>query len=970
MTPHGTPLGTMGLRRRGARLAWCLVAAVPLLALPAIVAPTGASVAAASSTSPCSATPVTSTSGLSFHATETLCRTFFDHGIVDQRQFAVSVSDTTALQDGQVVTVSWTGAHPTGAIWSAPQFSQAATQEYPVVLMECRGIDSARVPADERVTPETCWTATPGERIGNTPGGLTPMWALDSHNSKADQSDLVNVPLPLPAACLSQTAPGPNYWVPFDAAGSEAGGGGGTVYPVGPAGCAGAPPEMLTTGEDPTIVPSDTTYAATAVDGTGQAKFTIEAGQTNNSLGCSQTVPCSLVIIPIEGISCNANPQVPLPQYACESEGDFAPGSLNLGGSANPPAQAVEGSYWWSGSNWDRRISVPLGFATGANACARNTSTPLQFYGSELMTQATQQWNPHFCLNSKLFNVNSVQLSEPQAKNSLQQGDIEAAIQGEPPPVPPGKKSFFTTPTVQAPIAVTGFAIAYVIDNADGTPYTQLKLDPRLLAKLMTESYYGTNNIQSGDPGIAKNPQSIYDDPEFQALNPTFRLPSGVQPAPAATLFSILAQADTIWALTSYINADPEARAWLNGYPDPWGMTVNPAYKGVQLPVESWPLLDTSTDGPDYTEEGNPFCAPALGEGKAKEPDRPLIDNPQDTLANVAYNMQYSIAASLITCNNDPITPSYEQLGPELLGFRFLIGLVSLPAAQQLDLDTAALQAYANPELESVSQTDFVAGRLFVAPTQASLQSAAALFQPDPTTGSWVLPETDFPGDSSAQGAYPGTMLMAADIPTSGLPAQDATEYGEYLSFAATAGQTGGAGVGQLPAGYLPMTATNGMGDEVAYTQAAAVDVAAQNGAVPGFTPGAVTHPSAQKPGSAGSASAPNSGSSSLGASESQATTGNSALTASGAFGAAGTTRPGALSGQSGSASGSAGRGLGAASGGATKAYIQPAAVIGRTSGLGSGLGGLALPLALLIALVGGAWSGVMWWKGRKGVRA
>ncbi len=390
------------------------------------------------------------------------------------------------------------------------------------------------------------------------------------------------------------------------------------MYDIGPGGCAGAPPEMAGQ-QDPTIVPSDTTYGETALDGDGTAKFTIQTSETNASLGCSQTVACSLVIVPIEGISCNANP-VESPPYSCESMGTFPPGSINTGGNPYPPAEAVTGSYWWSASNWQRHISVPLTFATPADACTQNTSAPLQFFGSELMAQATQQWNPYFCLNPKLFNVDNVQISEPQAKDTLQEGSIEAAIQGQPPPLVSGQKNFFTTPTVQAPIGVTGFAIAYVIDNNDGTPYTQLKLDPRLLAKLLTESYYATNNIQSGDPGIAHNPESIFDDPEFLALNPTFTVPSGVQPAPGATLFSILTQSDVIWSLTSYINADPEARAWLDGKPDPWGMVVNPAYKGIQLPVESWPLLDTSTNGPDYTLEGNPFCVGALGSGKARSP--------------------------------------------------------------------------------------------------------------------------------------------------------------------------------------------------------------------------------------------------------------------------------------------------------------------------------------------------------------
>ena len=574
------------------------------------------------------------------------------------------------------------------------------------------------------------------------------------------------------------------------------------------------------------------------------------------------------------------------------------------------------------------------------------------------MLQATQQWNPHFCLNSKLFNVNQVLMAEPQAKDLLQQGSVEAVIQGEPPPETSGKASFFPSPTVQAPIAVTGFAISYVIDNADGTSYTDLKLDPRLLAKLLTESYYATNNMQSNwrqtglppaavlsisggtptsgsfvlsstgsaarvpvaydesdtdlqsamqalwggtykvtggplsqapvtivgieasqlsiysstlnnsaapsvivteDPdycpvncdaayaALANNPQSIFDDPEFIALNPTFTLPAGVQPAPAATLFSILAQSDVIWALTSYINSDPEARAWLNGAPDPWGMVVNPAYKGIQLPVESWPLLDSTASGPDYTETGNPFCYTALGTGTSREPDRPLVDNPQATLANVAYNLQYSIAASLITCNNNPLTPTYEQLGPEQIGSRFLMGVVSLPAAEEYGLDTASLQTYASSEPETTDQSAFAAPRAFVSPTPGSLDTAARLMKPNAAVGSWEMPYSDFPSDLSVKGAYPGTLLMSADVPTTGLPQPDATEYGQYLSFAATAGQIQGAGVGQLPPGYVPLTAADGLGAQVAYTQAAVADIAAQNGKVPPLIPGSATIPPSQQ---------------------------------------------------------------------------------------------------------------------------
>jgi hypothetical protein len=841
------PRGRVAVARFGIVLAALLVLA--LTALP--------SSSAAPSTPSCGALAVTSTNGASFTATETLCRTFFDKGVVDRRSFSVTVSQTTNLRNNEVISVSWSGAHPTGGIISTEQFASlpgaiasAADQEYPVVLMECRGIDSAKVPAAERVNPETCWTATPPERIIASPSPY-PMWSLDANNA-ADgicTQQLCNVPTPPPSNCDGKLS-APSFWLPFNAAD-------GTDYEVGPSGCAGTPPEMFTGYEDPTIIPSDTTYAETTLNGTGSAKFTIMTSETNASLGCSQTVACSLVIIPIEGINCNANPQANYPSYECESLGTFSPGSLNVGSNPYPPALAVTGTYWWSGSNWDHRISVPLSFATPASVCANNTQSPLLFYGSELMAEAAEQWDPAICLNPKLFNVNEVQLPEPVAKNSLQQGFIEAATQAEPPVLPVGQKSFFTTPTVQAPLAVSGFAISYVIDNGNGTPYTELRLDPRLLAKLMTESYYGTPNVQAnwqitGDPpgsgpgqcpancnsayaAMAHNPQSIFDDPEFLALNPGFVRSKGlVQGAPAATLFGIVSQSDVMWALTSYINADPEARAWLNGKPDPWGMVVNPAYKGIQLPVESWPLLDTTTNGPDYSESSNPFCVGALGEGSTKIPDRPLIDNPQESLTNVAYDMQYAIAASMIACNDDPLTPEYTEVGPEWLGDRFLIGLVSLPDAAQFDLDTASLQTYASPENENDNASQFAAGRVFVSPTDSSVEAAAKLMQPDPSLGSWAFPYTDFPGDAKARGAYPGTMLLSADIPTKGLPRRDAADYGKYLSFAATTGQAQGFGVGQLPAGYVPI---KDLSDEVDYTTAAAADVATQNGQVPPLVP-------------------------------------------------------------------------------------------------------------------------------------
>ena len=260
-----------------------------------------------------------------------------------------------------------------------------------MVLMECRGIDSPQ--RTGRKAPHS------GDMLDRHALGAGhrcrrpaySMWSLDANNA-ADgicTQQYVQRAHTVAVQLRRRASPGPTS-------------GCRSTPPTGPTTRSGrraapAPPRRCSPrDEDPTIIPSDTTYAETTLNGTGSAKFTIMTSETNASLGCSQTVACSLVIIPIEGINCNANPQVGSPSYECESLGTFPPGSLNVGSNPYPPAQAVTGTYWWSGSNWDRRISVPLSFATPANACANNTQAPLDFYGSEVMAAGGRAVGPGF----------------------------------------------------------------------------------------------------------------------------------------------------------------------------------------------------------------------------------------------------------------------------------------------------------------------------------------------------------------------------------------------------------------------------------------------------------------------------------------------------------------------------------------------------------------------------------------------
>ena len=284
------------------------------------------------------------------------------------------------------------------------------------------------------------------------------------------------------------------------------------------------------------------------------------------------------------------------------------------------------------------------------------------------------------------------------------------------------------------------------------------------------------------------------------------------------------------------------------------------------------------------------------------------------------------------------------EFGPETLGDRFMMGVVSLGQAAEYGLNQAALQTYVAPGAP-LKFTDS-SNRVFVAPNQGSLQAAATVLQPDASLGSWVMPYGDFPTDSATVNAYPGTMLMSIDVPTVG-SARDAKDLGEYLSFAATTGQTTGPAIGQLPASYLPMTVANGMADEIAYTEAAAADVAAQNGQVPPLIPGPTKGGSQGSPGS---------------------TPGQAGGSKPSGQAVPATSSPSNVNPATNSGTGNGNRpGVGSSSSTAnTSASGQAAAEVGRTSTIESGLGGLALPLALLLALIGAAVRGSMWWRGRR----
>ncbi|MCU1386775.1 MAG: hypothetical protein JWL72_113 [Ilumatobacteraceae bacterium] len=747
--------------------------------------------------------------------------------LVDTRTFTVSVSQTSQLHGHQAVDVQWTGAHPTGGIVADQNSGDAMNEEYPVVVMECRGVDPtpstdpntpSTVPAGTTaLDPTTCWAATSAERFQDSQNTAFPPWRIDRYGSAAARQAVFGQPSPRPVTCFPQPSPS-EHWVPFVAAS-------GISYSGGANGCGGQAPEASNVGG--LNLPSNTTYGVTGTDGAGHVSFDMWSTAENTSLGCSDTVRCSLVIIPIMGISCDATgaslPAADQPGAAgadadalCRAAGKYQPGALVDGALRSDVA--VSGALWWSASNWQNRISVPLSFAPTADVCNVIDGKPeIDLYGSELMSQAMIQWSPRFCLDSTLFRLKHVQTPEPQARALLASGGAEAILTSTVSPPGTGR------PTIVAPVAMSGFAISFTIDDANGSAVQTLRLTPRLIAKLLTESYPAILPMKQEYTALSTNPLDMSRDPEFIALNPG--ITQGVAASQSAsTLLALSSDSDVTAALTSYINGDPEARAWLDGAPDPWGMVVNPNYRGIALPVTSWPLLDTF-EPPMYYASNVNSCLTS-----EPVPFLPLVAAPVARLATIALDMQFALANSQTVCkavvdgSNDG--QKLVALGRQTIGYRFMLGITSLADAARFGLKTASLQT----QVAATAPALFTSadGRTFVAPNDASLRATAQLLTKDPATGTWPIPYTAIRTDPNGAGAYPGTMVIYAQMPAAGLSYTDATNLMTFLTFTSSAGQVQGVANGLLAPGYMPLTAANQLQDLASAALAAATAVSSE----------------------------------------------------------------------------------------------------------------------------------------------
>ena len=686
----------------------------------------------------------------------------------------VTASETKNLRGRQRILISWTGAQPSGGRASNPYGENGLQQEYPVVILQCRGVGA-------EVTPETCWTGSVAQRSQITRGDAEASWTRDLLADAADKERVSGMdPFPVEAEC--PTADKPPYYshlTPFVTAAGKTfqACDSGHMPPEAAVGAAFPPAEIAAFSDE---------------TGSGHVQFEVRSDVENESLGCSNKVDCTIVVIPINGLSCDKPADPPTTaDNACRKGGRFLPGSSNFANEGVD--QAVSPSLWWSASNWANRFEIPVTFGLPPDTCdVLDPRPPTGFYGSELLAQASIQWAPAYCLNKKRFKFQHNQMSDDAGWNLMESGGGAAAL------VSSEHKRRGDDPVGYAPTALTGFAVGYNIDLPDNAgEYVDLKLNARLVAKLLTQSYLGSD-LGRGHPGIGDNPLAMMNDPEFKELNPGL---SEISQEAGATVLSLSNSSDVMEQLTEWIATDKDAMAFIDGEPDKWGMKVNPSYKKVTLPTPEWPLLDTYIPKTENTcRQQNPSVYFSQ------------LAAPVTTLRKIAEALLDAWPNVQTRCDFDPATLQFKlgRVDRQTFGARFMVGLVSLGDLERYGLRAAALETKKGT---------------YVAPTDASLEAAVALAEQKKPNEPFVLDQADVRKSSKA---YPGTMVVYTAARLSNLLEDDAAKVAQFIRLSTTEGQKAGSGNGELPAGFVPIRSSGPTGKLYASAQKVATAVEKQ----------------------------------------------------------------------------------------------------------------------------------------------
>ncbi|MFF3379806.1 hypothetical protein ACFYXF_43500 [Streptomyces sp. NPDC002680] len=663
-----------------------------------------------------------------------------------------TVSQTEHLTS-QAVTVSWTGGTPTTL--AGTLFNTDFVQ-----IMQCWGDDDGTVPANPGPPRTQCqYGASPTTDRGSWPG-----------NEYDDTRKVF------------YSADPTNY-------GQDDRYGAGNVSGLGEVPFKAVDGTLITSGtQNNALFNRNTTnevdFARTGADGTGTEYVEVQTANEAPHLGCGVPVrqngvakprSCWLVIVP--------------------------QGHLDLDGKPYADTSQVNAGSPVSATNWKNRVAVKLGFNTVGANCALG-SDERATTGSELAADAMSSWQTALCPSGKVYGY--TELGEPDTRSRLiADGSSGLAFTTRALGADEGTTAP-ADPTVYAPTALSGTVIGFTVERRPkagaseavrklaGTKVESLDLTPRLVAKLLTESYRNSpwgavvGTTVAKHYGWAKNnPAGLASDPEFIALNPEFaELSVPETPATDTDLLTALGHSDSARAVWQWIVSDKEARNFLAGVSDDWGMRVNPYFStNIDLNPSGFAFDPADTD---TYPKSDPWCTIPPGTGATQKQCmidfHPYVTDMHDGALHTRR------ADSLWKATWDPLAspPAYKSPGPQTVGSRFVITVTDAASAARYGLQTARLRN---------------ASGAFVAPTTASLTAAAA------SASGAKAPEIS-PAKATAKGAYPLAQLVYAAVRPAKIDSAARKDYATLLTYAAEKGQISGADPGRLPAGYAPLSKT------------------------------------------------------------------------------------------------------------------------------------------------------------------
>lgn len=663
----------------------------------------------------------------------------------------VTVSQTKDLL-AQGVAISWTGGKKSGA-----PTSQTGGSDF-LQIMQCWGDDPENPGQPDRTTCQYGGFGTPGARRSSQTLDETTVAPEDAQWT-SPKSGPFN---PAYTSVPFRSSTGKTIAAVSDRVRDESVDPGNTEFFT-----------KYTTNEVP--------WAGSATNGTGSVNFFLQTDIQAPGLGCGR--PSTAADGAVTGQSCWL---VVIPR-----------------GTADPGEQAIVKSGL-DFEAWKHRLAVKLDFLPTGVHCPLGT-TERQLAGSEFASDAMRSWQPALCGKQGGSTYTLIAQAESDAVTAANQ-DANAPLALTTRAVDGDRAA---DKLVYAPVAVSGLSIAFSIDRAPRAagdvpadaversrlPLTDMKLTPRLVAKMLSFSYVDSlpdgadkSHIGYHSPADAgPNARNLTRDPEFLAINDPEWAYQSIVAASVGDALVPFGRSDGARAVWDYVMSDEKARAFLDGQPDEWGMkvnpwastnaSVNPTGTGIELPRDDFPR-------PDPIERAASDAT-----------------NGSSTVNLVAYRPYTSSfdSAGVLTLQGDgqilggwdptATPPRYSKQPRRVPGDRAVVGITDTAAASKYTVYTAALL---NP-----------AGQ-YVAPTTESMTSATAAMTATAQTQVYSFD----PSSERAKGAasaYPLTLPVYAASRVDSTQQDRRTAYADFIDYAATAGQVVGTAEGQLPAGYAPI---------------------------------------------------------------------------------------------------------------------------------------------------------------------